>query len=57
MEAYASALVLNHVISFGKQDDWLGPALGGGFAYSNNAANIYTFRTNRIEPLRIPWLS
>ena len=57
MEAYASALVLNHVISFGKQDDWLGPAKGAGFAYSNNAENIYSFRINRIEPLRIPWLS
>ena len=57
VEAYASALVLNHVISFGKQDDWLGPALGGGMAYSNNAENIYSFRINRIEPLHIPGLS
>jgi hypothetical protein len=40
LEAYASAQVLNHVISFGKQDDWLGPGLGGGFAYSNNAEDI-----------------
>lgn len=57
MEAYASALFMNHVISFGKQDEWLGPALGGSFAYSNNAEGIYTFNINRIEPLRIPWLS
>jgi len=57
MEAYASALVMNHVISFGKQDEWLGPALGGSFAYSNNAEGIYTFNINRIEPLRIPGLS
>ena len=42
---------LNHEISFGKQDDWLGPGLGGGMAYSNNAENIYSFRINRIEPL------
>ncbi|MGA3068902.1 MAG: capsule assembly Wzi family protein [Terracidiphilus sp.] len=57
VEAYASARYLNHEISFGKQDDWLGPGLGGGMAYSNNAENIYSFRINRIEPLRIPLLS
>jgi Capsule assembly protein Wzi len=57
MELYASALVLNHEISFGKQDNWLGPGVGGAMAYSNNADNIYSFRINRIEPLRIPWLS
>jgi hypothetical protein len=57
MEAYVSAHYLNHEISFGKQDDWLGPGLGGGMAYSNNAENIYSFRIDRIEPLRIPLLS
>jgi Capsule assembly protein Wzi len=57
LELYASAFVLNHEISFGKQDNWLGPGMGGGMAYSNNADNIYAFRINRIEPLRIPWLS
>ena len=57
MEAYVSAHYLNHEISFGKQDDWLGPGLGAGMAYSNNAENIYSFRINRIEPLRIPFLS
>jgi hypothetical protein len=57
IEAYVSTQYLNHVISFGKQDDWLGPGLGGGMAYSNNAENIYSFRINRIEPLRIPLLS
>jgi hypothetical protein len=57
MEAYVSAHVLNHEISFGKQDDWLGPGLGGGMAYSNNAENIYSFRINRIEPLDVPLLS
>jgi hypothetical protein len=57
MEAYVSAHYLNHEISFGKQDDWLGPGLGGGMAYSNNAENIYSFRVNRVEPLRIPLLS
>ena len=57
MEAYVSAHYLNHEISFGKQDDWLGPGVGGAMAYSNNAENIYAFRINRIEPLNIPLLS
>jgi hypothetical protein len=57
VEAYVSANFLNHEISFGKQDDWLGPGLGGGFAYSNNAENLYSFRINRIEPLHVPGLS
>jgi hypothetical protein len=57
IEAFVSAHVLNHEISLGKQDDWLGPGLGGGMAYSNNAENIYSFRVNRIEPLRVPLLS
>ncbi|MGD0737351.1 MAG: capsule assembly Wzi family protein [Terracidiphilus sp.] len=57
LEAYLSTRVLNHEISFGKQDDWLGPGLGGGMAYSNNAQNIYSFRINRIEPLHVPLLS
>jgi Capsule assembly protein Wzi len=57
LEAYVSANFLNHEISFGKQDDWTGPGMGGAFAYSNNAENIYSFRINRIEPLRVPGLS
>ena len=57
MEAYVSAHLLSHEISFGKQDNWLGPGLGGGMAYSNNAENIYSFRINRVEPLQIPLLS
>jgi hypothetical protein len=57
MEAYVSAQFLNHVISFGKQDDWLGPGQGGAMSYSNNAENIYSFRINRIEPLDVPLLS
>jgi capsule assembly protein Wzi len=57
MEAYVSAHYLNHELSFGKQDDWMGPGLGGGMAYSNNAENIYAFHINRIEPLSIPLLS
>ncbi len=57
IEAYVSAQFLNHVISFGKQDDWMGPAQGGSLAYSNNADSIYAFHINRIEPLYIPGLS
>jgi hypothetical protein len=57
IEAFASAHILDHEISFGRQDNWLGPGLGGGMAYSNNAPNIYSFRINRIEPLTIPLLS
>lgn len=57
MEAYVSAQYLNNVISFGKQDDWQGPGLGGAMSYSNNAENIYSFRINRIEPVDVPLLS
>jgi len=57
IEAFAAAHFLKHEISFGKQDDWLGPGLGGGMAYSNNAENIYSFRINRMEPLHVPLLS
>jgi hypothetical protein len=57
VEAYLSAHLINHEISFGKQDDWLGPGQGGAFAYSNNAEDIYSFRINRVEPLHIPFLS
>jgi hypothetical protein len=57
VEAYVSALLLNHEFSFGKIDQWMGPGQGASFAYSNNAENIYGFEINRIEPLRIPLLS
>lgn len=57
LEAYISAHILGHEISFGKQDAWMGPGLGGAMAYSNNAEDIYTFRINRIEPLHVPILS
>ncbi len=57
LEAYASVHLLDHEISFGKQDEWLGPGIGGGMAYSNNAENIYAFHINRVEPLHVPFLS
>ena len=37
LEAYVSAHFSNHEFSFGKQDNWIRPGLGGGMAYSNNA--------------------
>lgn len=57
LEANLSAHVLNHEISFGKSDAWLGPGVGGAMAWTNNAENMYTFRINRIEPLHIPYVS
>jgi hypothetical protein len=57
LEAYVSAQFLKHVFSFGKQDEWMGPAQGASMAYSNNAENIYALHINRTEPLYIPLLS
>ncbi len=57
LEAYVSYQYLNHVFSFGKQDQWLGPAQGSAMAFSNNAQNFYAFEINRIEPLHVPVLS
>ncbi|MGA3131119.1 MAG: capsule assembly Wzi family protein [Terracidiphilus sp.] len=57
LEAYLSYQLLDHVVSFGKQDQWLGPGLGASMAFSNNAQNFYAFEINRIEPLDIPGLS
>ena len=57
VEATLSYHILGHEISGGKSDAWLGPAFGGGMAWSNNAENIYSFRINRVEPLNIRWLS
>ena len=57
VEADASAHLLGHEVSFGKQDAWLGPAQGGSMIWSNNAESPYTFRINRVEPLWVPGLS
>jgi hypothetical protein len=57
VEATLSYHVLGHEISGGKSDAWLGPGMGGAMAWSNNAENIYSFRINRVEPLKIPLLS
>lgn len=56
-EANLSYTILNHEISFGKSDHWMGPGQGGSFAWSTNAENIYTFQIDRTEPLNIPYLS
>jgi hypothetical protein len=57
LEATLSYHILNHEVSFGKTDAWLGPAYGGDMIWSNNAESIYQFRIDRSEPLRIPLLS
>ncbi|GAC1361815.1 MAG: hypothetical protein NVSMB3_10060 [Acidobacteriaceae bacterium] len=57
VEATLSFHVLGHEISGGKSDAWLGPAQGGALAWSNNAENIYSFRINRVEPLKVPLVS
>ena len=57
LEANLSAHVYGHEISLGKSDGWLGPGLGGAMQWSNNSEGIYSFRINRVEPLRIPFVS
>jgi capsule assembly protein Wzi len=57
MEANISYNILNHEISFGKSDHWMGVNQSSSFAWSNNAENIYAFQIDRTEPLRIPFLS
>ena len=57
MEATLSYHILGHEISGGKSDAWLGPRMGGAMDWSNNGENIYSFRINRVEPLRIKFLS
>ena len=56
-EAVLSVHLLGHEISGGKSDAWLGPAIGGSLAWSNNAENIYSFRINRVEPLNVYLIS
>ncbi len=57
LNALASIHYAGHQVSFGRSDEWLGPAAGGSMAWSNNAEPIYAFRINRIEPLYIPLVS
>jgi hypothetical protein len=55
-EASLSFHLLGHEISGGKSDYWVGPAAGGGMAWSNNAEDIYSFRIDRVEPAHVPYL-
>jgi hypothetical protein len=57
LEANLSYHWWGHEISIGKSDNWLGPGMGGGMAWSDNAQDIYSFRINRVEPMYIPLLS
>jgi len=57
LEASISYHLLGHEISFGKNDQWLSPALGGAMSWSTNAEAPYAFEINRVEPLRVPLLS
>ncbi len=57
VEGTLSVHLLGHEISGGKSDAWIGPGQGGAMAWSNNAENIYSFRIDRVEPLRIKFLS
>ncbi|HEY0795521.1 MAG TPA: capsule assembly Wzi family protein, partial [Acidisarcina sp.] len=57
LDADVSMHLWGQVFSFGKTDEWMGPAQGGSFAWSNNAENIYSFRINKVDPFRIPLLS
>ena len=57
LEANLSGHVYGHEVSFGKSDAWLGPGIGGGMEWSNNAENMYAIRINRVDPLYIPFVS
>lgn len=57
LEGSLSYNILNHTISFGKNDHWWAPNQSASFAWSTNAENIYAFQIDRAEPLRIPGLS
>jgi len=57
VEANFAYHLLGHEVSIGKSDAWLGPAMGGAMAWSNNAEDTYSFRINRVEPVTIPLLS
>lgn len=57
LAAYASMHMAGSEWSFGRSEEWLGPGVGGAFAWSNNALPIYSFRIDRIEPMYIPGFS
>ncbi len=49
LEGYVSAHIVGHEVSFGEMDNWYGPGVGGGMAWSNNAENVWSFRINRVD--------
>ena len=55
--ALVSYHLAGHEISFGKNDHWWSPDEGGAMVMSTNAENTYAFEINRVEPLRIPFVS
>lgn len=55
--ADAAVHLWGHEVSFGKTDEWMGPAKGGSFAWSDNAESIYALRINHVDPFRIPVIS
>lgn len=57
VEGYVGYELLNHEISFGKDDHWMGPDRGTSMLWSDNAEGIYDLQINRTEPLWIPGLS
>jgi hypothetical protein len=57
LEGYVAYQLLNHEISFGKDDHWLGPDRGTSMLWNDNTEGIYDFHINRVEPLNIPGLS
>ncbi len=57
VNASASVHLAGHQISFGRSDEWAGPASGGSMAWSNNAEPIYALRINRVEPIYFPVIS
>jgi hypothetical protein len=57
LEGYVSAHLIGHEVSLGKMENWYGPGVGGGMAWSNNAEGVWSFRINRVEPLYIPYIS
>ena len=56
LDTYVGVNLDNWELTFGKQSLWWGPAYGGAFLFSNNAAPIYMFRASRITPFALPWL-
>jgi membrane-associated phospholipid phosphatase len=55
LEGYAGMQIDDWQISFGKQEEWLGPDAGGAMLFSNNAQPIEMLQINRTTPYTFPW--